>query len=165
MNTTQRTTLLDDDLLAMMRRGVSVIVSSSGTDLTPSLMRAVGSEVSSDGGCITVFLSRPQSTRLLQDVARSGRVAVVFSEPDSHRSVQVKSERARVREANHEDVPGLQRYLTAMQGELARVGFGPDFAAAMLAHRVEDLSAIEFTPDQAFDQTPGPKAGQRLGPP
>lgn len=147
----------------MMRRGVSVIVSSCGIDPSPSLMRAVGSEVSADGQRITVFLSRQQSARLLQDVARSGRVAVVFSEPHSHRSVQVKSDRARVREATADDASGLQRYLQAMQGELARVGFGADFAAAMLAHRIEDVSAIEFTPGQAYDQTPGPKAGQRLG--
>ena len=60
------------------------------------------------------------------------------------------------------DVPALQRYLRAMQGELGRIGLAPDFAAAMLAHRFDDLSAIEFTPAQAFDQTPGPNAGQPL---
>lgn len=49
-----------------------------------------------------------------------------------------------------------------MQGELGRIGFSPDFAAAMLAHRFEDLSAIAFAPEQAFDQTPGPQAGQPL---
>lgn len=147
----------------MMARGVSVIVASCGFDLTPSVMRAVGSTVSTSGSDITVFLSRSQSGPLLKDVARSGRVAVVFSEPHSHRSVQVKSDRARVREATEDDTPDLQRYLQAMQRELARVGFGADFAAAMLAYRIEDLCAIEFTPSQAFDQTPGPKAGQRLG--
>jgi hypothetical protein len=49
-----------------------------------------------------------------------------------------------------------------MQIELGRIGFGPEFAAAMLAHRLEDLTAIEFVPLQAFDQTPGPRAGEAL---
>ena len=146
----------------MMARGVSVIVSSCGHDLTPSLMRAVGSQVSPQGERITVFLNRQQSTQLLRDVASTGRVAVVFSEPHSHRTVQVKSSHARLREITPDDAPALQRYLEAMQGELDRIGFAPDFAAAMLAHRFDDLSAIEFTPSQAFDQTPGPHAGQPL---
>jgi hypothetical protein len=145
-----------------MARGVSVIVSSCGHDLTPSLMRAVGSQVSPQGERITVFLNRQQSTQLLRDVASTGRVAVVFSEPHSHRTVQVKSSQARLREITPDDAPALQRYLEAMQGELDRIGFAPDFAAAMLAHRFDDLSAIEFTPSQAFDQTPGPHAGQPL---
>lgn len=155
--------LLPPDLLAMIGRGVSVIVSSCGHDLTPSLMRAVGSQISPAGDRITVFLNRSQSARLLQDVASTGRVAVVFSEPYSHRTVQVKASRARLREACAEDEPALQRYCQAMQGELGRIGFAPAFAVAMLAYRLEDVSAIEFAPEQAFDQTPGPRAGQPLG--
>lgn len=147
----------------MIGRGVSVIVSSCGHDLTPSLMRAVGSAITPAGDRITVFLNRSQSRQLLQDIARTGRVAAVFSEPYSHRTVQVKATGARLREACPEDEPELQRYCKAMQGELGRIGFGPAFASAMLAYRLEDLSAVEFTPDQAFDQTPGPRAGQPLG--
>jgi hypothetical protein len=156
------TSLLTPDHLAMMARGVSVIVSACRPDLTPSLMRAVGSQVDTASAQITVFLSRSQSAQLLRDVASSGRVAVVFSEPHSHRTVQVKSSRTRLREVKPDDAPALQRYLEAMQGELSRVGFGPAFAAAMLWYRVDDLTALEFTPDQAFDQTPGPRAGQPL---
>ena len=33
---------------------------------------------------------------------------------------------------------------------------------AMLAHRLDDLVAVSFTPAQAFDQTPGPQAGVPL---
>lgn len=155
--------LLNPEHLAMMARGVSVIVSSSGTDLTPSVVRAVGSRVDPQGACITVYLSRSQSAQLLQDVASTGRIAVVFSEPHSHRTVQVKSTAVRFREVQPEDAPVLQRYLMAMQGELGRVGFGPVFAEAMLAHDVDDLTALEFVPTQAFDQTPGPRAGLPLG--
>jgi hypothetical protein len=32
----------------------------------------------------------------------------------------------------------------------------------MLAHRLEDLVAITFEPEFAFDQTPGPRAGTPL---
>ena len=32
----------------------------------------------------------------------------------------------------------------------------------MLAHRLDDVVAIEFEPELAFDQTPGSKAGQPI---
>jgi hypothetical protein len=33
----------------------------------------------------------------------------------------------------------------------------------MLAHTLDDVVAVRFTPEQAFDQTPGPRAGATLG--
>ena len=153
---------LSPEFLALMDQGVSVIVSSCDDQLVPSVMRAVGSRVEDQGRRITVYLSRSQSAQLLRDVARSGRLAVVFSQPSSHKTVQFKTQRARLREARADEAPVLQRYLQGMERELTLIGLGPVYARAMLAHRVEDLVAIEFEPDQAFDQTPGPKAGRPL---
>jgi hypothetical protein len=146
----------------MMDGGVSVIASSCGPDFTPSVMRAVGSRVEAQGGRITVYVCRSQSAQLLGDVARSGRLAVVFSQPSSHKTLQLKTRGARLREAREDDVPVLQRYLRGMERELTLIGFGPVYARAMLAHRLEDVVAIEFAPELAFDQTPGPKAGQPI---
>jgi hypothetical protein len=154
---------LPADSLAMMRRGVSVIVGSRDANLRASLMRAVGSEVSEDGSVITVFLARPQSRQLLQDIAATGQIAVVFSEPSTHRSVQLKSSRCEVRNATEADRPVLARYQASMEHEIAQVGFPPEVTRAMLAHRLEDLVAVSFTPQQAFEQTPGPRAGAAMG--
>lgn len=146
----------------MMDGGVSVIASSCRHDLTPSVMRAVGSRVAAQGRHFTVYVCRSQSAQLLGDVARSGRLAVVFSQPSTHKTVQLKTRGARLREAREDDVPTLQRYLRAMERELTLIGFGPVYARAMLAYRLDDLVAIEFEPEQAFDQTPGAKAGQPI---
>ncbi|MDP1685191.1 hypothetical protein [Hydrogenophaga sp.] len=154
--------LLSPEHLAMMDGGVSVIVSSCGPDLTPSVMRGVGSEIRDGGRHITVFVCRSQSAQLLRDVARSARLAAVFSQPSTHKTLQLKTRAARLREATEEDVPALQRYLRGMEGELTRIGFGAVYARAMLAHRLDDVVAIEFEPELAFDQTPGPKAGQPI---
>ncbi len=78
-------------LLEIMRRGVSTIVGACGRDGVPSVMRGVGVRVSEDGSDITVYLARSQSRQLLQDIADTRRVAVVFSAPTSHLTVQVKS--------------------------------------------------------------------------
>ena len=146
----------------MIEGGVSVIVSAGGPDLTPSVMRAVGSQVLDGGRRFAVYLSRSQSAQLLNDVAGNGRVAVVFSQPSTHRTVQLKARNAHLREATEDDAPALARYLRGMEDELTRIGFGALYARAMLAHRLDDVVAIEFEPEQAFDQTPGPKAGQPI---
>lgn len=154
---------LPPDLVAIMARGVSVIVASRDAALRPSLMRAVGSRVEADGRDITVYLSRPQSRQLVQDLASTGHIAVVFSVPSTHRSVQLKAARVEMRNADANDAPVLARYLASMENEVQQVGFAPPLTRAMLAHRLEDVVAVCFTPEQAFDQTPGPRAGTALG--
>lgn len=154
--------LLSDDHIALMARGVSVIAASRDARNKPSIMRAVGSHVSADGTQITVYLSRPQSHQLIQDVTATGMLAVVFSEPSSHRSIQVKGVAAVIRDGTTSDQPILARYLASMEHELGRIGYPPIYAHAMLRHHPDDLVAISFTPAAAFDQTPGPKAGAAL---
>jgi hypothetical protein len=45
------------------------------------------------------------------------------------------------------------------------VGYGPQFAAAMLSAPLDDVVAVQFTPESAYDQTPGPRAGAPLDAP
>jgi len=156
-------TQIPPDLVAMMAKGVSVIVASHDDRLRPSIMRAVGSRVEAGGQDITVFLARRQSRQLVQDLAATGRIAVVFSSPSTHRSLQLKASRLEMRAAVAADAPVLAAYLASMEDEIQQVGFGPRTTRAMLAHRLDDLVAVRFTPEQAFDQTPGPRAGAALG--
>lgn len=149
--------------VAMMERGVSVIVGSHDAALRPSVMRAVGSRVADGGRDITVYLSRPQSRQLIQDLAATGRIAVVFSEPSTHRTVQLKASRVEMRNAGEDDVPVLAAYLASMEHEIRQVGFPPEITRAMFAHQLDQVVAVRFTPEQAFDQTPGPRAGAALG--
>lgn len=154
--------LLSPEHIAMVDRGVSVIVASRDAALRPSLMRGVGSAISACGTQVTVYLRRSQSRQLLQDIEAGGGVAVVFSEPPTHRTLQLKAPSATVRSANSDDLPLLRRYLASMQHELAQVGYGPEYAAAMLSAPLEDVVALRFTPRAAFDQTPGARAGAPL---
>jgi len=154
--------LLLPDHIAMVEGGVSTIVSSCDARLRPSIMRAVGSTITPDGRQVTVYLSRRQSRQLLLDVATNGRIAVVFSVPFSHRTLQVKGQGARIRPVQPADEPVLQRYLSAMEFEVGRVGFDARFTRAMLAFDLTDVVAIDFQPGEAFDQTPGPRAGAAL---
>ena len=158
-------TLLTPEFIAIIDRGVSAIVASRSLEMQPSIMRGVGARITPDGRGVTVFVSRPQSRQLLQDIAATGAVAVVFSVPFTHQTVQVKATRGvEVRPATEDDRPALTKYLRSMEFEVGRVGYGPQFTGTMLSHQIADTVAISFTPELAFNQTPGPGAGQRLEP-
>lgn len=148
----------------MMERGVSAIVGSCSRALVPSVMRALGYRLAGGGAEITVYLGRSQARQLLQDVADTGRVTVVFSEPYSHLTVQIKSARARVVPVDGGALAELARYQAAMELQVGLVGFEPRFVQAMLNHDPSDLAGIHLLADVAFDQTPGPHAGQALSP-
>lgn len=154
---------LPDDFAAIIAKGVSCIVASRDAQLRPSLMRAVGSCISEDGREITVFLSRPHSRQLLQDIAATGHLAVVFSQPSTHRTIQLKATRATQRNAVPADAHDLQRCEVSLDEELQALGYPAGLAGLLLQHRLEDLVAVSFEPEQAFDQTPGPQAGACIG--
>lgn len=156
------TSLLSPEHIALVDKGVSAVVSACDARLRPSIMRAMGSSITPDGVTVTVYLARLQARQLLLDVAATGRIAVVFSEPLSHQTVQVKASRVRTRPARASDEPLLQRYLAAMEYELARVGFDARFVRAMFECKLDELVAVSFEPEVAFDQTPGPRAGAAL---
>ncbi len=160
--TTGRPGLLSAEHVALIAGGVSAIVASRNARHQASLMRAVGASITPQGDRITVYLNRSACSQLLADLQEVGHIAVVFSEPSSHRTVQVKASQVQMRTAQATDHELLQRYLAAMEIQLQHIGFGPHYTRAMLAHRPEDVVAVSFSPEQAYDQTPGPRAGANL---
>ena len=155
--------MLTPEFIAMIDRGVSAIVASRSRDHRPSAMRAVGSCIAPDGQFVTVYLTRPHARQLLQDLGDTGMIAVVFSDPASHRTVQLKASNVAIRPAETGDEAVLERYLRSMEKNLAQVGFAGPYARVMLQHKLEETVAVSFKPEQAFDQTPGPQAGRALG--
>lgn len=146
---------------ALMARPVSVIVGSRDAQQRPHVMRAVGCRLAPDRRRITVLLTRAGSTQVLADLLANGRIAAVFSEPSSHHTLQVKGRDAQVAPCGPEDTALSQRYLLAFADEIGRLGFAAEVAHTMLRHD-DDLVAVHFTPCEAYDQTPGPQAGQPL---
>jgi hypothetical protein len=157
---------LKPEFLAMMAKGVSLMLASCDHALNPSVMRAMGSLVQDEGRHITAYLGRAQARQLLANIHSSGRLSAVFSQPSTHLTLQLKSRRVRLRDLRPEDEAELLRYRLSMEQELAALGFLPVHAQALLALDPAGLVAVEFQPDEAYDQTPGASAGRALnGPP
>lgn len=154
---------LDADTAAFITTaGVSISVGSANAGLRPSLTRGIGCRLAPDRAGVTVFVVAEQSREVLDDVRDTRRVAVVFSQPSSHRTLQLKGRDALVEALVAGDRALIERYRQAFTAELGAIGFGPLFTHALIDSGGGEVVAIRFTPCAAFDQTPGPRAGEPL---
>lgn len=156
---------LDPDLARFVTGGVSINAGSSSTDGIPSLCRAFGCRVALDAGRITVFFAAPQAADLIRDATESGALAVVFSEPTTHRTVQIKGRDARLVPLAEGDLACVQAYRAAFTQCLASFGFTEAMVRTLLDCPDEALVALAFTPAAFFNSTPGAQAGTALIPP
>lgn len=138
--------------------GVSISVASCGADHIPNLTRGIGCDVSRDGPDLRVFVIAEQSRALLDDIRSNRNVAVVFSQPGSHRTLQLKGHDASVESLVAGDARIIERYRGAFTHALAALGFGGAFVHALLGSGTGEVVAIRFTPAAAFQQTPGSDA-------
>lgn len=161
---THNTPLVDADHAGFIVGPVSIGIGSSSRDNMPSLSRGIGCRVDEEARTIVVFVSVSQSRELLADVRVSGRVAVVFTQPSSHRTVQFKGVDASVVPPGEGDEMVIARYRDGFMEELARLGFDPVGLRFILDCASDDVAAIRFSPSAAFVQTPGPLAGTPLKP-
>lgn len=154
-------TRIDDELAGFIQGAASIIAATRNAEHRPALVRAQGCRVDPSGGRLAVLVVACQAVELLEDIRDNRRVAVVFTRPSTHRSVQVKGEDARILAASAQDLALAARYRDAMVAELALIGVPEARVRALLA-AVGELVAIEFSPSSAFVQTPGPDAGRAL---
>src|SRR5262245_21939692 len=111
---------------ALINRRVSIMVGSRDAALRPHLMRAVGCRLSSDWRRATLLLPQGGSREVLDDLRDNGRVAVVFSEPSSNRTVQLKGDDATVTPCGPDDAALAECYVQGFVAEIGQLGFAAD---------------------------------------
>lgn len=156
--------LLDPAQAAFLAGPVSIGMASHDAQGVPSLARAYGCRVAPDRCEVMVFLCRRRSAPLLRDLAAGAPVAVVFSRPLTHETLQLKGLCARLDELAPGDREIMLAAGEAFCAELVALGYPEAFARALMAPSADDAVAATFTPVAAFEQTPGPRAGERLEP-
>ncbi|HEY8609549.1 MAG TPA: hypothetical protein VIM12_20725 [Noviherbaspirillum sp.] len=153
--------LIDDPHAAFLQDGVSMSIGGCGPGAAPTLARGVGCRVAPDRRQVTVFVSAAQAAPLLACIRANGMIAAVFSQPSTHRTVQIKGRDARLVPLAEGDQALLERYRKAFAADLAPLGFQEVQVQALVT--CADVVAVAFTPAEAYVQTPGPNAGERLG--
>jgi hypothetical protein len=154
--------LIDEELAAFLQGAVSMHVASCAPGRAPGLARAMGCRLSGDRRTVTMLVFASQSASMLEDFRANGRIAVVFSKPSTHRTVQLKGRDARTGPAEPDDSRLVGRYRQGFVEELGHLGYDTSLPRTLLTGTQDDLVAVSFTPAEAFVQTPGPGAGAAL---
>jgi len=152
--------ILSDEICKVLSGGVSIVLASRNAALEPSIARGAACRVL-DGARLRIVLSVTHAGRLLDDVRESGMVSATFVVPDTHRALQFKAPDARIEPLDAHDRAALEAHIPAFAACIDPLGFREPFVRAFFASPGDEV-AIEFTPAEAFQQTPGPAAGKRI---
>ncbi|MGE5622418.1 MAG: hypothetical protein ACM3WS_04605 [Bacillota bacterium] len=153
--------LIDAAHAAFIEGGVSITVAACDRANMPFLARACGCKVTGDGR-VTIFVSATQAAQVLTCARDNGAVAVVFSQPSTHRTLQLKGSDAAVGPLADGDLQRIRAYREAFAQDVQKLGFAKILIRTLLSYPSGDIVALGFTPSEAFSQTPGPKAGEPL---
>ena len=150
---------------AFLRIGhLSIVAASRGSDNVPFMSRALGSRLSPDNRRITLFFSAADAHGLLAHIKNNGMIAAVFALPSTHQALQLKGSDAKPEKLLKSDGKLVASYRRAFVEHLKKFGYSPVSTEALLTPASDDIISVAFTPSAAFSQTPGPKAGQAVGP-
>lgn len=155
--------LLDSAMAGFVTGPVSMLVASCDANCVPSLTRAYGCRVAADRCSLGLFLPAARAAAVLADLRARRQLAAVFTRPSTHQTLQLKAAEGRIGPLAVGDRECMLRYAEMFAAEIALIGFPAEFSRVLMAATLEDAVCLTFTPQQAFDQTPGPDAGRRLG--
>ena len=154
--------LIDEEVATFLQSGIAMHAASAGPGNVPQVTRVAGCRVAPDRRTVTVYMVESQARALLDDVRANGAIAVVFTKPRSHRTVQLKGTDARTVPVSPADFADVDRQVAGFDADVRAVGFPERFGWTLAGGSPLGLAGIAFTPASAFVQTPGPSAGTTL---
>ena len=146
----------------IVETAVSTALSSRDATNRPSIAKAAACRISADRMRVTLLVDQQLAADVVRDLRAGSPVAAVFSEPATHRTLQVKALRAEVSSVTPADREHARQHLDATVTHLVALGYDSDGIRAYFGHQPEQLVAVSFVPTAAFEQTPGPGAGRPL---
>jgi hypothetical protein len=78
--------------------------------------------------------------------------------------LQIKADDAQITPVKPSDRNIMREYGEAFFAEIVALGYDDEFTRALVSGTTDEAVAVSFEPSAAFEQTPGPRAGQRLAP-
>lgn len=155
-------TLDDTNAAFIAGPAVSIAVAARDASNVPSLFKAVACRVSDDRRRVTVYVDQQLAAAVVRDLRAGSPIAAVFSEPATHRTIQLKGERADVGPVTPADREYARERFDNIVAHIAALDYAENAVKCYFHYAPEQLVAIVFAPTAAFEQTPGPGAGARL---
>lgn len=153
---------LDQDIAEFVAGVTSISIATRDARLLPSVGKALGCLVSADRRQLSVFIDGEQSAQVAADIAAGSPVAVVFSLPATHRTVQIKGADAAIAPATTMQRASVSQQVDAIVEHLVGLGYSEPVLRAFFGCSPGALLAVSFVPVAVFAQTPGPRAGERI---
>jgi hypothetical protein len=148
--------LSEESIARQIAPGRSVLVGTVDPAGRPACCRGVGLRLAEDRQGVTVYLPVATGAETVANLATTGRIAVVSSEPLSHETLQLKGRIQAVRIAAAEEEALVRECLERFADALDQVGL-PRAVTRTLA--CWPAFAVDVAVEAVFDQTPGPRAG------
>lgn len=153
---------LDEATAAFITGVMSISIATRDARLLPSVGKALGCAVSADRRSVTVMIDGRRSAQVVADIAAGSPVAVVFSLPATHRTVQIKGEKGTLAAATPTQQVRARMHFDSIVEHLAGLGYAEPALRAMFSYEPDALLSLRFAPTAVFAQTPGPRAGERI---
>jgi hypothetical protein len=150
---------LTGEVVEFIESGVSILVGTRDAALHPACTRAAGARVDAERGVLTLYLPQATAERTLANLRDNAQIAITFSRPITHRSLQIKGTCKSVRPSDDADRLLQERYRAGYMEQLQLVGIGRSRSSRMVYW---PSVAVDVTIGDLFVQTPGPGAGRRL---
>jgi hypothetical protein len=147
--------LSDPRVLRCLGLGMHACVGSVDASGRPLSSEAIGVRVEGETR-VTLFLAAAGNAATLENVARSGRIAIVSCLARDHATVQLKGRVRGVRPALESERPELDAFVEQVAVVLDAIGLPKDVTRRMNRW---PAYALDVEVEAVFDQTPGPRAG------
>jgi hypothetical protein len=152
---------LSDEIVAFIESGVSIVVGVVGPAGRALSGRALAARLMQDA-TIRVIYPEAGNFAVTASAQSGGPIAVTFSAPLSHRTLQIKGFSSRLEDLEPDDMASVRQQGEAFAAILVAVGHSPAFVQAFSDYLSSALRVLSFPADEAFEQTPGPGAGRSL---
>jgi hypothetical protein len=151
--------VLDGDHIELLESGCALIIGFVTAGGWPYASRGWGFTIAGDGAPARLLVPECDVVQMSQDdcnLIRS-RIAVTGTSVLTYRSVQVKGTITAVEPATAADAERMARYTSAFLKDIEAVDHFPPVVTQRMAP--DAIVALELVIDEAYDQTPGPRAG------
>lgn len=151
---------IPDYLVEFLASPAMILLGTRNAGNMPDVGRAMGVRLIDGNETIELLVSKWQWPGTVENISRTGILAVTLSRPSDYVTYQVKG-RAAIRPTGEDDRALAARYGRRMKETLTGLGVTPAIAAQWFCDR--DLVAARLGIEEIFVQTPGSSAGTAVG--
>ena len=131
-------------------------------ELVPHHHIGCGVRVTPDRTEVEVLLANLPNSRFATDIADNGRLTLTCSHPASHTTYQLKGAVSEIREPTDEEREFQRAWTEQLLGHMRQVQLPEHLVARAAGLSAAPVRYLRLRVEQIFDQTPGPRAGERI---